>query len=341
MSGVAPSSLGTQKIGGISRVFEDVYQLKLPVPFPLKFVASYLVPGDGGWTVIDPGFDYPEARDVWELRAPEVGLDLDSGIEQIIVTHLHPDHIGLAKWLHERSEAPVYMLEKEIENAKFLWDPNRDREDFVRFLLENGMDEETARPTADTTNPGVRIPDEILPLQPGDELEIGAGTFRVVHTQGHSDHHFMLHDKERRVLIAGDHLLLKITPNIGLWPYTKPRPLQRYMDSLEDLRETSADLVLPGHGPLFHDMSGRIDELLAHHAERLDVMRAAFDGEPATPYEIARRVFPEDLSPHQLRFALAETLAHLELLADAGRVERIEGEVANYRAASPFGAVEE
>ncbi|CAN5571299.1 MBL fold metallo-hydrolase [soil metagenome] len=332
---VAPSSLGSQPIGAVERVFDDVFQLKLPVPFPLRFVSSYLVPGDRGWTVIDPGFDYPEARDVWELRASEIGLDLDGGIEKVVVTHLHPDHIGLARWLHERSDAPVLMLEGEIENAREVWNPNRGNgEEFVRFLIRNGMDEGIARPTAETTDLGVRIPDEIHPIQPGDSMTIGDGHFRVIHTPGHSDHHFMLHDEGRSVLVAGDHLLLKITPNIGVWPYTKPRPLERYMDSLEDLRVLfEAETVLPGHGPIFHDMGGRIGELLAHHEERLDEMHAAFsDGEPETPFDIARRVFPDGLSPHQLRFALAETLAHLELLSDTGRAESIEGEVVRFRA---------
>ncbi len=330
---VAPSSLGTQPIGGIERVFEDIYQLKLPVPFPLKFVASYLVPGERGWTVIDPGFDYPEARDVWELRAAEVGLDLDEGIEEIIVTHLHPDHIGLAKWMQDRSSAPVSMLEKEIGNARILWNPNRDTGEFVQFLLRNGMPEDVARPTAETTDLGVRVPDEITAIQPGDGMTVGDGRFRAVHTPGHTDHHFMLHDARRRVLIAGDHLLLKITPNIGLWPYTKPRPLERYMDCLEDLRALEADTVLPGHGPLFHDMEGRIGELLAHHEERLATMHDSFDGKPETTFEIARRVFPDGLSPHQLRFALAETLAHLEFLSDTGRAERTDdGEIVRYRA---------
>jgi glyoxylase-like metal-dependent hydrolase (beta-lactamase superfamily II) len=329
---VAPSALGSQPVGAAERVFEDVVQLKLPVPFPLGFVSSYLAPGDRGWTVVDPGFDYPEAREVWELRAPEVGLDLDGGVEKIVVTHLHPDHIGLARWLHERSGAPVFMLEKEIENARVLWNPNRDNEEFFRFLLRHGMDEENARPTAGTNDLGVRIPDEIHALHPGDDLSVGEGRFRVVHTPGHSDHHFMLHDEERGVLVAGDHLLLKITPNVGAWPYTEPRPLERYMHSLEGLRDLEAGTVLPGHGPVFHDVAGRVDELLSHHEERLDEMHASFRGEPATAFGVSRRVFPEDLSPHQLRFALAETLAHLELLSDAGRAERLEDEVVRFRA---------
>src|SRR5215218_10381923 len=108
---VSPSSLGTQPIGEVARVSEDIYQLKLSVPFPLKFIASYLVEGRDGWTVVDPGFDYPPARQIWESRAREVELSLDHDVARIIVTHLHPDHIGLASWLQERSGAPVWMLE--------------------------------------------------------------------------------------------------------------------------------------------------------------------------------------------------------------------------------------
>ena len=331
--GVPPSSLGTQPIGGISRIIESVYQLKLPVPFPLKFIASYLLPGAGGWTVIDPGFDYPPAREAWEFGAAEVGLNLESDIAQIVVTHLHPDHIGLARWLEERSGAPVRMLSGEIENAQHVWDPSRGTESFVEFLIQNGMDEPTAEATAGTTRLGVRLPEQIEALHPGDIMLLGDHETRVIHTPGHSDYHFVLHDERRRLLFAGDQVLLHITPNIGLWTYTAPHPLERYLASLERLKGLDVDVVLPGHGPLFHDLDGRIDELIAHHQERLSVMRSALDGGPATPYEVARLVFPEDLSDHQLRFALAETLAHLEHLVDEGGAERLEdGYVVSYRA---------
>lgn len=330
---VAPSTLGTQAIGETSRVSDGVYQVKLPVPFPLKFVASYLVEGRDGWTVIDPGFDYPPAREAWEAGAAEAGLDLDGDVTRIIVTHLHPDHIGLARWLEERSGAPVWMLEKEIEDARRVWNPDRGTDDFVRYLIRNGMDARTAEPTAGSTRLGVRLPERLHPLRAGDEIGLGHGEVRVLHTPGHSDFHFVLHDEQRRLLYAGDHLLLHITPNIGLWTYTAPRPLERYLDSLGGLRGLNVDTVFPGHGPLFHDLDGRIDELLLHHEERLDTMHAAFDGKPATPYEISRRVFPEDLTEHQLRFALAETLAHLEHLEGDGRAERLEdGSVVSYRA---------
>jgi glyoxylase-like metal-dependent hydrolase (beta-lactamase superfamily II) len=330
--GVTPSSLGTQPIGRISRVFDGVYQLKLPVPFPLKFVASYLVEGRDGWTIVDPGFDYQPAREVWEAGAEEVDLDLDGEVTQIVVTHLHPDHIGLAYWLEARSGAPVRMLSGEIESARRVWDPRRGTDSFVKFLIRNGTDPETAESTADTTRLGVRLPEKIEALYAEDELGLEDLEARIIHTPGHSDHHFVLHDERRRLLFAGDQVLLRITPNIGSWPYAAPRPLERYLASLSELRGLAVDLVLPGHGPLFHDLDGRIGELLLHHEERLSVTYSALDGQSATPFEVTRRVFPEEeLSDHQLRFALAETLAHLEYLAEEGRIEKIEGEVVRYQ----------
>jgi glyoxylase-like metal-dependent hydrolase (beta-lactamase superfamily II) len=325
---VRPSTLAAQPIGEASRVVEGVYQLKLPVPFPLKFVASYLIEGRDGWTVIDPGFDYPPARGAWESEAARMGLDLDRDVVRIIVTHLHPDHIGLARWLEGRSGAPVWMLENEISNARHVWDPSRNSDGFARYMMRHGMDAETAG----ATRLGIRLPEHLRPLRPEDRIELGGSGARVIHTPGHSDFHFVLHDERRRLLFAGDHLLLEITPNIGLWTYTAPRPLRRYLDSIGSLRGLDVDLIFPGHGPLFHDLDGRIDELVLHHEERLSVMHEALDDEPATAFEVARRVFPDELSDHQLRFALAETLAHLEHLVDDGRVEHLGGGVERYRA---------
>src|ERR671920_923177 len=132
---VAPSSIGTQPIGETSRVSDGIFQIKLPVPFPLKFVASYLVEGRDGWTVIDPGFDYPPAREIWGSEAKRMGLDLDRDVARIIVTHLHPDHIGLARWLEGRSGVPVFMLESEIVNARHVWDSSRGSEAFMGHMM--------------------------------------------------------------------------------------------------------------------------------------------------------------------------------------------------------------
>ncbi len=329
---VVPSELGTQPVGEAAEVADGVWQLKVPVPIPLVFVSAYMIEGDDGWTLVDTGFDYPEGRQAWERGAASVGCDLRRDVARIIVTHYHPDHLGAARWLQRLSGAPVMMLGEEITHAREIW-TNRDLSGFIGHLTGNGMDRARAEKAASGMRSKMSLPGEMVPLREGEKLELGAITGRVVRAEGHADYQIMLHDEGRKLLLAADHVLLKITPNIGVWPDVKPCPLARYLRSLEELRGLPVDLVLPGHGPLFHDLDGRIDELVRHHEERLSVMRAVLDGQPLTPYEVARRVFPEDLTDHQLRFALAETLAHLEHLADEGRAERLDGDVVvSYRA---------
>jgi len=323
--GVAPSRLGTQPIGEVARIVEGVYQLKLPVPFPLRFVSVYLIEGEDGWTLVDTGYDYPPTYEAWETGAAGVGCDLGSDISRIVVTHFHPDHLGGARWLQERSGAPVWMMEEEIPFSRKLWGDVEGRVSFVEYLIRHGMPREAAGPAAAAMRSGLPLPDEMLPLRPAEKVPLGEGAARVIHTPGHADHQFVLHEERRGLLFAADHLLLVITPNIGLWPESEPHPLARYLESLKFLRGLDTNIVLPGHGPVFHDLDGRIGELLRHHEERLDLMRRVIGAGPKTPYEVSREVFRGTLTLHQRCFALAEALAHLDHLVLEGRAEYVEG----------------
>jgi glyoxylase-like metal-dependent hydrolase (beta-lactamase superfamily II) len=315
-------------------VAEGVYQLKLPVPFPLRFVAVYLVRGGDGWTIIDAGYDYPPTYEAWERGAVGAGCDLERDVARVLVTHFHPDHLGGARWLQERSGAPAYMLEAEIPFSRRLWGDPGTRETFAEYLVQNGMPPRMAEPAAAEIRSGLRLPEEILPLRTGERVPLGGGAARVIHSPGHADHQFVLHDEARGILFAADHLLLEITPNVGLWPESEPHPLARYLESLDGLRGLNANLVLPGHGPVFHALDGRIEELVIHLAERLDVMCAVLQDGPKTPYEVSRVVFRGAVTVRQRCFALAETLAHLDHLALEGRAELVGGATVAYRVAT-------
>ena len=316
---VAPSHLGTQPIGEAAQVAENVYQLKLPVPLPLQFVSAYLIEGDDGWTVVDTGYHYPRTYEVWESEAASIGLDLGRDVARIVVTHFHPDHLGGARWLQERSGAPVYMLEEEIHSSRALWGGEPDPAPFVDHLARHGMPRELAASAAAKMRASLPLPEQMLPLGDGEKLDFGNRSLRAIHAPGHADYQLMLHDEEQKILFVADHVLLKITPNIGLWPESKPNPLARYLESVESLRELDADLILPGHGPVFHDLEGRISELVAHHEERLDFMHAALNGVSLSSYEVSRKAFRGALTIYQRCFALAETLAHLDHLELEGR----------------------
>jgi len=326
---VTPSELATQPIGEAAAVAENVWQLKLPVPFPLRFVSVYLVEGDDGWTLVDAGYDYPPARAAWESGAGAVGCGLGRDVARIVVTHFHPDHIGAARWLQERTGALVCMMEREIPFSRKLWG-SLETGPFQDYLVRHGMPRDAAGEAAAVVRYALPLPEEMVPLRPGEKLTMGDGAARVVHAPGHADNQMVLHDEARGILFAADHLLLGITPNVGLWPESEPHPLARYLESLENMRGLGADLILPGHGSAFHDLDGRIRELISHHEERLDAMREAITDRPKTPYEVSRIVFRGALTLHQRCFALAETLAHLDHLALEERAESAEGEVVTY-----------
>ncbi len=330
--GVQPAGLGTQPVGEAAEIVDGVWQLKLPVPFPLGFVAAYLVDGPDGWTLIDAGYDYPPGREAWKRGASSAGLDLSRDVGRIVVTHFHPDHLGAARWLREVSGAPVCMMEAEIPFARKLWG-SPDVRPFVDFLTRHGMPRALAEKGAAGMRSGLALPEEFSPLSVGEALPLGGGAARILHAPGHADYQIALYDEDRRILFAADHLMLGITPNVGLWPETEPRPLARYLGSLDSMRGLSVDLVLPGHGPVFRDLDGRISELVAHHAERLEAMRATLDAGPKTPYEVSRIVFRGTLSVPQRCFALAETLAHLDHLVFEDRARAREGDAVVYEAA--------
>jgi len=330
---VAPSELATQPIGEAAPVAEDVWQLKLPVPFPLRFVSVYLVEGEDGWTLVDAGYDHPPAREAWEAGAAAAGCDLARDVGRIVVTHFHPDHIGAARWLGERTDAPVCMMEREIPFSRKLWGSS-DTGPFEEYLMRHGMPRGMAEEAAAVVRYALPLPDEMIPLQPGEKLPMADGTARIIHTPGHADNQIVLHDEARGILFAADHLLLGITPNIGLWPESEPHPLARYLESLERMRGLRADLVLPGHGPVFRDLDGRIGELILHHQERLETMWHTISDHPKTPYEVSRLVFRGTLTDHQRCFALAETLAHLDYLVLTGRAQQVQqAEYVAYQAA--------
>ena len=330
--GVGPAEVALQGVGEAAEVVEGVWQIKLPVPFPLGFVAVYLVEGDEGWTLVDAGYDYPPAREAWRAGALAAGCDLSDDVSRIVVTHFHPDHVGAARWLQEVSAAPVFMMEGEIPFARRLWG-SPDEGPFVALLVRHGMPRGMAETAAGAMRGGLRLPEEILPLRAGEKVPMGGGWARVIHAPGHADHQLVLHDEGRRLLYAADHVMLGITPNVGTWPETEPYPLARYLESLGATRGLEVDLVLPGHGPVFRDLDGRIGELMDHHGERLGAMRARIGAAPESAYEVSRGPFRGALTVHQRAFALAETLAHLDHLVLEGRARVREGATVIFEAA--------
>ncbi|MBZ0275321.1 MAG: MBL fold metallo-hydrolase [Anaerolineae bacterium] len=319
------------------QVADGIYQVRLPLPFALNIINTYLLRDGAGWTVLDTGLNTAEGQAAWKAAFNHLNIH-PRDIRRIILTHVHPDHYGMAGWLQSLVEdgepMQVYASAREAELADILWNPKRLWEDvvFEEFLVSAGMTPEMARTVAlgiaSTGSLTLPHPNRIHPIAAGDTVEIGERRFTAYHAPGHSDGQLIFYDAADQLLLSGDHVLMKITPNIGLWPDTEPNPLGRFLESLRGLHPLQVRLALPGHKALITDWRGRIEELLAHHEQRLGHTLEAI-GQGGTIYEASRKIFQSNnFTPHEWRFAMVETLAHLDFLQRQGKVEQIEGEAA-------------
>lgn len=309
---------------------EGIIRLKLPLPFPLRYVNSYLLKGPSGWTVIDPGLRTPQAEEVWHSAMEQLGL-VPSAIEQIVLTHHHPDHIGLAGWLQELSGAPVRIAAKGWEQAERMWGASGSPADadMLHLLVQHGMEQSLGEPMAEHLA-GFREQVAPLPqvelLTPGAELVMGGERWQMIETNGHAWGHLCFYEPERNELICGDHVLPRISPNISYSSGTDPNPLASFLEALERIGKLAPSFAYPGHRDPFSRVRERTEELIHHHHERLEQMLVMVteSAEPVHAYGLALRFFGKSLTLHTLRFAIAETLAHLIYLEQEGRVEREE-----------------
>jgi glyoxylase-like metal-dependent hydrolase (beta-lactamase superfamily II) len=291
--------------GGIRR-------LTFPLPLGIRHVHCYLLPGDDGWTLVDTGLGLPDAAARWEL----VLRELDAPIARILVTHFHPDHAGGGEDAQALTEARAFQGRHDYEQCVRVWGSANWSERLADYLRTHGLPEPVARELrheSRTFAPFIRFARDPEPLSEGDDVD----GWRVLELPGHADGHLCL--LRDGVLVAGDHLLDMITPTVGLYPESRPDPLADYQASLRRTIELAPTLALPGHGDPVTDPVTRAREIFEHHVRRLDETAAALSAEPRNAYEVSLTLFGSSLDASGRRFALAETLAHLERLVREGR----------------------
>jgi glyoxylase-like metal-dependent hydrolase (beta-lactamase superfamily II) len=311
-------------------IADDIFWLRVRLPFALDHVNLWLCRDYDGWTVIDTGYGDAPTRALWEgLRGT---LLAGHPIRRVLVTHFHPDHAGQAGWLCGEAGAELWMSRTEWLTARMLALDTTDAAiaETERCYRQAGMPDEVVarqRSRGNAYRRGVNEPPpSFVRIAAGDRITLAGSSWEVLTGEGHAPEQVTLYAEERGLLIAADQILPRISPVVGVWP-SQPEadPLADYLASLEQYRRLPEDtMVLPSHGMPFLGLHQRLEELVAHHEERLDATLAAC-ARPTTAASVLEALFPRALDPHQTGFALAETLAHLNYLLGQGMLRRWPG----------------
>ncbi len=308
-------------------ICRNLYRIEVPLPdSPLKSLNSYVVKGKDRNLIIDTGFNRKTCLKAMQTGLGALGIDLSR--TDIFITHLHADHFGLVNRLASKT-SQIFFSRPDAEIMES-WEGF---EPMIAFAGKNGFPENELR-TAIEQHPGNKFGSDWVPafhiLADGDRINVGDYSFECVTTPGHTLGHICLYEPGQRLLIAGDHILGDITPNIQCWSDSE-NPLRHYLESLDKVRRLAVDLVLPGHRSLFSGCTQRIAELEKHHEQRLDEVRKILDGTSLTAYAVASRMTWDirgtwDKFPvAQKWFASGEALSHLRYLEEEGKIRRSNG----------------
>lgn len=302
-------------------------QVKVPLPYALKWVNAYLLPDRKGWTLIDPGLRTPETERFWMATLREISVSFRQ-IKQIVVTHHHPDHYGLAGWFAMHTGAPVFMSGTALSMAETMWGTDHVTEDLLEAYRRHGLpcalDQAMRAHLLGFIERVHPQPPDVIRLEAGSTIELAGVRWRTIGGEGHAPGHIALYDPDSGRLICGDQVLPDISPNIGWMPVGDPDPLGSYLDSLRAMRRLDVSQAYPGHRHAFTNFSKRVDALLDHHESRLAHIREVVERGQVSSFDLCEQMFSERLrgNIHQLRFALSETIAHLVYLEHRGVLTR-------------------
>ena len=309
-------------------ILPNLFRLKIPLPdSPLKYLNSYVIKGTDRSLIIDTGLNRRECLEAMQAGLNAIGIDLKAS--DIFITHLHADHFGLVTKL-STDTSHVYFSRPEKELIES-WEGFGT---MIAYAGQNGFPENELQEALDK-HPGAKFGSEWIPdmklLEDGDEIRVGDYEFRCIVTPGHTMGHICLYEPDKKILVAGDHILIDITPNIQCWSDIQ-NPLKHYLASLDKVYNLKVDLTLPGHRRLIENHQTRIEELKHHHADRLTEVLSILNRGGLNAFQVASQMTWDidseswDQFPvAQKWFATGEAISHLRYLEEEGQLIRNAG----------------
>ncbi len=322
----------------VEQVRAGLWSVPVPIPHnPLRYTISYISEGSDGLLVVDPGWFAPETYDALTAGLGVIGASV-SDVAGVVVTHVHADHHGLSGRIREESGAWVAMHPAEVETLPVRFSETLSSTADRDWLTRSGMPTDTAEALQFSRASMKPFLDMVVPdvlLSDGDVVPHGEKTLRAIWTPGHTPGHLCLYDSARDVLLTGDHVLPRISPNIGL-TFAEDDPLSSFIASLERVAEFESAEILPAHEYRFRGISARTVALIQHHKERCDEIAAVLrERGEASAWDVTERLTWsrgwENVKGVMRRGALAETCAHLQFMWKRGDVEMVDGEVRRWR----------
>ncbi|WP_367847633.1 MBL fold metallo-hydrolase [Rhodoferax sp. WC2427] len=328
--------------GDTLAVAPGVRWIRMALPFALNHINLWLledeIDGQRGWSVVDCCISADASRAQWEaIFATQLG---GLPILRVIVTHMHPDHIGLAAWLCARWNAPLwisatdyFVAEHNIAHSSGNGGPGA-----AEFFQKHGLSDPQAvdkirARTGYFSAMVPSLPPSFVRMQDGQTLRIGGRDWRCISGYGHAPEHIALYCAQTRVLIGGDMMLPRISTNVSVFDVEpESNPLQQFLDSIDKFTPLHADtLTLPAHGKPFQGLHTRIQQLHDHHRDHLARVMAFAQQQPCSAADILPVLFTRVLDLHQTTFAMGEAVAHLHKLWVDGYLQRVRGADGVYR----------
>jgi glyoxylase-like metal-dependent hydrolase (beta-lactamase superfamily II) len=310
----------------IDKILPDLYRITLPMPFRLGHVHAYALLHDGKVALFDTGMNIPETFTVLGEALAGIGKTTKD-IDSIFLTHFHADHCGIAGRIQEATGATVHLSALDDRRLQY---NNRHAELIERarhFFLGQGLPQQ-AMDNLIKIMAAFRkatVPFRVdRHLEPG-RVALGERTLEVIGAPGHTSGQMCFYLPDEGVLLAGDHVLPDITPNLSPDIFRLDyRPLRSFLESLGRIRDLPARMVYPAHGDPFPDLKKRVDEIREHHAERSQLIIGALRGREKTAFEVSGDIFGRDLPEFDQFLALNETYVHVVELLDSGAVSMEE-----------------